>query len=78
MTSVNVHEAKTQLSRLLAEVEEGACIVIARNGKPIAELVPYVRPSKPEPGLWRGKVTISPDFDDEDARIVGLFEAGVD
>ena len=38
-TTVNTHEAKTQLSRLLALVEKGEEIVIARNGKPIAKLV---------------------------------------
>jgi len=37
---LNVHEAKTQLSRLLGMVEQGESIVIARNGKPVAELVP--------------------------------------
>lgn len=37
---LNVHEAKTQLSRLLERVEQGESIVIARNGKPVAELVP--------------------------------------
>jgi prevent-host-death family protein len=39
MVQVNVHEAKTQLSKLLALVEEGETVVIARNGKPVAELV---------------------------------------
>jgi len=37
---VNVHEAKTQLSRLLELVEEGETVVIARHGEPVAELVP--------------------------------------
>ena len=39
--TVNIHEAKTQLSRLLALVEGGEEVVIARNGKPIAKLEPY-------------------------------------
>jgi prevent-host-death family protein len=43
MRTVNVHEAKTTLSRLLEEVEGGESIVIARNGKPIAELKPIVK-----------------------------------
>jgi prevent-host-death family protein len=38
---LNVHEAKTQLSRLLEMVEQGESIVIASNGKPVAELVPH-------------------------------------
>ena len=41
MSVVNVHEAKTQLSRLLARAEAGEEVVIARNGTPIARLVPY-------------------------------------
>ena len=41
MVTVNVHEAKTNLSRLLAQVEAGEDVVIARNGKPVARLVEY-------------------------------------
>lgn len=44
MTIVNVHEAKTNLSRLLARVEAGEEIVIARGGKPIARLEPFSAP----------------------------------
>jgi len=39
MTTVNIHEAKTRLSRLIAEVEAGGEVVLARNGKPVARLV---------------------------------------
>lgn len=42
---VNVHEAKTNLSRLLARVEAGEEIVIARGGKPVARLEPFTRPA---------------------------------
>lgn len=42
-TQVNVHEAKTQLSKLLADVEDGADVVIARRGKPVVRLVRYER-----------------------------------
>jgi prevent-host-death family protein len=45
-TTVNVHEAKTDLSRLLAAVEAGDEVVIARRGKPIAKLVKYQRPER--------------------------------
>ncbi len=45
MTTVNVHEAKTNLSRLLARVEAGEEIVIARGGKPIARLEPFTAPT---------------------------------
>jgi prevent-host-death family protein len=78
MTKVNVHEAKTQLSRLLAEVEEGATIIIARNGKPIAELVPVTKQGKPLSGLWRDRLVISEDLDEEDAEINRLFAGGSD
>jgi prevent-host-death family protein len=61
---VNVHEAKTHLSRLLAEVERGDEVTIARAGRPIARLVPAQPPAKRELGLERGQIWISPDFDD--------------
>ncbi|QAA76334.1 MAG: hypothetical protein BIP78_0568 [Candidatus Bipolaricaulis sibiricus] len=61
---VNVHEAKTHLSRLLARVEGGEEVVIARAGRPIARLVPISeRPDRRVPGTARGKVTIAPDFE---------------
>jgi len=66
--TVNVHDAKTNLSSLLAEVESGGEIVIARAGKPVARLVP-VKPGKNrqpnrQPGFLKGKIWIGPDFDD--------------
>ena len=65
MEGVNVHEAKTHLSRLLERVEQGEEIVLARAGRPIARLVPYV-PEVPErqPGSARGDVWVSDDFDE--------------
>ncbi len=65
MTTVNVHEAKTHLSRLLARVEAGERIVIARAGKPIAILGPAEdRPPDRVPGLSKGQMVIHDDFDD--------------
>jgi prevent-host-death family protein len=65
VTVVNVHEAKTHLSRLLARVEAGEEIVIARAGKPIARLSPAVeRPPDRVPGYDRGKIVIHDNFDD--------------
>lgn len=62
---VNVYEAKTQLSKLLEQVEAGDEIVIARNGKPVARLVPAQRRKSPRvPGGWEGKVWMADDFDD--------------
>ncbi|RLE31997.1 type II toxin-antitoxin system Phd/YefM family antitoxin [Candidatus Acetothermia bacterium] len=61
---VNIHEAKTHLSKLLARVSAGEEVIIARAGKPIARLVPVTeRPQKRVPGSAKGKVFISPDFD---------------
>jgi prevent-host-death family protein len=62
MDMVNVHHAKTQLSQLLERVAAGEQIVIARNGKPIAKLVPYT-PEPRQPGRLKGKIHLTPDFD---------------
>jgi prevent-host-death family protein len=63
-TIVNVHEAKTHLSRLLERVMAGEHIVIARAGKPVAVLSPLAEPKAARtPGQDRGKVVIAPDFD---------------
>lgn len=62
MTPINVHEAKTHLSRLLERVAAGEEIVIARSGRPIARLVPFT-PEPRKPGRLKGKIRIAPDFD---------------
>ena len=62
--TVNVHEAKTHLSRLLVEVENGGEVTIARAGRPVARLVPAGPQPKRELGLERGQIWISPDFDE--------------
>ena len=62
MVTVNVHEAKTHLSRLLADAEAGEDVVIARNGKPVAKLVPYVPKGKPQFGTLKGKIKIDERF----------------
>lgn len=60
---VNMHEAKTNLSRLVEEAEAGEEIILARAGKPVAKLVP-VRPSpRRRLGRWKGHVVMSDDFD---------------
>jgi len=65
MRRVNVHEAKTQLSRLLEEVEAGERVVIARAGEPVAVLSPYrVAVRKRRLGLFAGEAKIADDFDD--------------
>jgi len=59
---VNTHEAKTRLSQLLAKVEAGHSVVIARGGKPIARLVPITPKVEPVFGALRGKLTVGPEF----------------
>jgi prevent-host-death family protein len=71
---VNVYEAKTQLSKLLEQVEAGEEIVIARHGRPVARLVPLQRtPVHRVPGGWKGKVWMSPDFDEPDPELEDSF-----
>lgn len=76
MTAVNVHEAKTQLSKLLTRVERGDVVTIARAGKPVAKLVAADADPSPERlGFLRGYGTVPDDFDSmmED-EIATMFE----
>jgi prevent-host-death family protein len=59
MTKVNVHEAKTQFSKLLDRAHAGEEIVIAKNGEPYARLVPLANRKARAPGLLKGKVEAS-------------------
>ena len=65
MVTVSVGEAKAQLSRLLARVEAGEEVVIARNGAPVARLV-RVRKARgtPQFGSWKGRLTLDDSFFD--------------
>jgi prevent-host-death family protein len=63
MTEVNVHEAKTHLSRLLARVEAGEEVLISRAGRPVARLVPARKSrGKRRAGRFVGKGRIADDF----------------
>ena len=64
IATVNVHEAKTYLSKLLARVEAGEEVVIARNGKPVARLVKCKAKGKPQPDVLKGLVHIDDSFFD--------------
>jgi len=63
MKPVTIHQAKTNLSKLIARAEAGEEVVIARGDKPIAKIVP-VRPpkGKRKPGAWKGKIKLDDSF----------------
>jgi prevent-host-death family protein len=63
MIEVNVHEAKTQLSKLLQRVIAGEEVIIARAGMPVAKLVPIEKPAKRLLGLDKGLFEVPADFD---------------
>ena len=64
MVTVNVHEAKTHLSRLLKQVEAGEEVIIARNGKPVARLAPLKKRGKRQFGSMKGLIKIDDSFFD--------------
>ncbi len=63
MSQVNIHEAKTHLSRLLERVLAGEEVVIAKAGRPIARLVPFARRRRRALGQDEGRFTVPEDFD---------------
>jgi prevent-host-death family protein len=74
--TVNMHQAKSSLSRLVERALAGEDVIIARNGQPLVRLVPVPRTRKPrEPGRGKGKISIGPDFELTDDEITDLFEA---
>lgn len=78
MTSVNMHEAKTHLSRLVAKVQAGEEVVISKAGKPVARLV-GIQPKKRKRskfGFMKGQIWTSPDFDAPDPELEALFNDG--
>lgn len=73
---VNIHAAKTHLSRLIERVEGGEEILIARGGRPVARLVPLsARTNARRLGIWDGQVWIAPDFDDPIPELLDAFES---
>jgi prevent-host-death family protein len=75
MKKINIHEAKTNFSRLVDEVTGGAEIVIAKAGKPVAKLVPIGRSRVRKPGFLKGRIKIAADFDAPlPAEILDAFE----
>lgn len=78
MAPVNMHDAKTRLSALVEAVESGAEteVVIARNGKPVARLVPLPAKKPIRLGLAAGLFTVPDDWDKHDEEIARLFTEG--
>lgn len=78
MIKANVHEAKTNLSKLLVKVAEGERVVITNRGTPVAELskpkVNTIKKQKPYFGMFQDEIQSSPDFDESDKEILEMFE----
>jgi len=75
-TIVNIHDAKTHLSRIVDEVAAGAEVIIAKAGKPMARLTPISAPArKKRLGLLKGKVKVPADFNKPlDTDVLAQFE----
>ena len=73
---VNMHQAKTSLSRLVQRALSGEEVVIARNGKPLVKLVPVTQERQPRiPGKYKGQIRIAPDcFDPMTEEELALWE----
>jgi prevent-host-death family protein len=73
--TIGMHEARTQLPRLVQELRDGQeCeIIIAVSGKPCARLVPYEAPKKRVLGIDRGLIEVAADFDSPDEELERLF-----
>jgi prevent-host-death family protein len=74
--SVNIHEAKTHLSRLVEQAAAGKEVIIAKAGKPLARLVPLANVVRPKKfGLLKGKITVPDDFNAPlDPETLALFQ----
>ena len=74
---INIHEAKTHLSRLVERVEAGEELVIARAGRPVARLVPIAARTEPRmPGILKGELRLAEDWDSPavNAEVATLFD----
>ena len=83
MIVANIHNAKTNLSKLIERAEAGEEVIIARDGKPVVRLAPVAPPAvvarRPDGfpawmGSMRDEIWVAPDFDDYDADIARTFE----
>jgi prevent-host-death family protein len=74
--SVNIHDAKTQLSKLVDRAAAGSEIIIAKAGNPVARLVPLAQATRPRKlGALKGKIKVPDDFDAPlPAKVIAAFE----
>ena len=75
MLITNIHEAKTQLSRLIEQALAGEEVIISKAGKPLVKLVPVHTSTEPrQPGGWQGQVQMAADFDELPAEFLAAFQ----
>jgi prevent-host-death family protein len=76
MKSVNMHDAKNNLSSLVRELRDGSEseIIICLSGQPVARVVPVADAPRRQLGVDRGRITLAPDFDAVNPEITALFE----
>ena len=75
MRAINIHEAKTQFSKLIESVALGEKIIIAKAGRPVARLVPLESSSPRVWGQDRGLIEVTQEFFDCDTEVAALFES---
>jgi prevent-host-death family protein len=79
MKTINIHEAKTHLSRLLVGVAQGESFVIAKSGKPVAKVIPFLEKAPQRIGFMEGQFQVPDDFDTMFAEeIAEMFEGKYD
>ena len=75
MQVTNIHKAKSHLSKLVELAFEGEEVIICKAGKPMARLIGYQSTMQPRtPGYWKGKISISKDFDQLPEHIAAAFQ----
>lgn len=78
MKIVNIHEAKTTLSALVQYVLDGGKVIIAKNNRPLVELMPLKQVRKPrKPGMLKGKMQILENWDVADREIASLMNSSI-
>lgn len=81
MQTINIHEAKTHLSRLIEDAAHGNAFIIAKAGKPLVKVVPLAADDYPDTsrlGFMSGEIGVPDDFDTiESAHLAALFEGGL-